>query len=118
MLRDCALTERATLEHVDNIAIGDIAYYTELGDLSFYCEHNFTKLRQGEIDACDRPGYDLPVSSLDKFLRIFNPNLTVVAVPPSNLTRQAQNFAEELQKHNDSKLKWKLVVIMLGHKVI
>uniref|UniRef100_A0A0N5AZP0 SGNH domain-containing protein n=1 Tax=Syphacia muris TaxID=451379 RepID=A0A0N5AZP0_9BILA len=117
LLRECSNIDRATLEHVDNIAIGDIAYYTELGDLSYYCEHNFTKLYQGDIEECNHPGYDLPISSLDKYLRIFNSNITIIPVPPSsNLTRQAQDFAEELQKRKDAKLKWKLVVIMLGHK--
>ncbi|KJH53764.1 hypothetical protein DICVIV_00193 [Dictyocaulus viviparus] len=55
-----------------------ISIYADIGHMSFYCKSNVTLLRAGILDSCDHQSSSMNFPSLNKMLRIFNPDLIVV----------------------------------------
>ncbi|VDM39350.1 unnamed protein product [Toxocara canis] len=113
ILTECAPSDDDFRDHADNIRPNDIEVYAEMGHLSRYCNRNSTQLLEGELDPCIQPGYAMELPSLDKFLRIFNSNLTVVeSTMESKLSIQREFLVKKFSETDEWNNKWKLIVIM------
>uniref|UniRef100_A0A915BBF4 Phospholipase B1, membrane-associated n=1 Tax=Parascaris univalens TaxID=6257 RepID=A0A915BBF4_PARUN len=114
ILTECAPSESDFRDHADNIRPNDIDFYIEMGHLSRYCGRNTTQLLQGKLDSCAQPGYAMELPSIDKFLRIFNENLTVIeSTVESKLSIQRDYLVKKFNEDNTEwNKRWKLIIIM------
>lgn len=115
ILNKCGPPEGVSADHADNLRPSDIFFYAEIGYLSRFCKHNITELKNGILDPCDYPASTQSLPSIDKFLRIFNPEIKVIVSPADKrLTAQGSFIVKEIKKHDSWNDKWKLIAIMPG----
>lgn len=113
LLSDCAPIQGTNVNHTDYIRPNDIGFYAEIGSLSHYCKHNVTELSQGILDPCEHSLSSLNLPSVDKFIKKFNPNLTVIKPPKEgSLNEQGEEIIRRIQEYDDSNERWKLILVM------
>ncbi|VDK18136.1 unnamed protein product [Anisakis simplex] len=65
------------------------------------------------MEPCTQPGYAMELPSLDKFIRVFNENLTVVeSTVEAKLKIQRKFLINQFNKTTEWNNKWKLIVIL------
>lgn len=70
-------------------------------------------ISEGKLDSCAQPGYTMELPSIDKFLRIFNENLTVIeSTIESKLSIQRDYLVKKFSEDTEWNKRWKLIVIM------
>ncbi|RCN35173.1 hypothetical protein ANCCAN_18968 [Ancylostoma caninum] len=84
-----------------------------MGHLTTYCSSNFSMLQAGILDSCEHRSSSMELPSLDKMLRVFNPNLVVVQSNERDdgLVDQARSIAQSIQQIEGYENSWKLIVI-------
>uniref|UniRef100_A0A1I7WYS8 Peptidase_S8 domain-containing protein n=1 Tax=Heterorhabditis bacteriophora TaxID=37862 RepID=A0A1I7WYS8_HETBA len=100
-------------DHPDNLKPSSIAIYADIGHLATYCKTNYTLLKAGILDSCDHHSSTMELPSMDKILRVFNPNLTVVKSNERDdfLPDQARMIAYTIKQSKGYNNIWKLIVI-------
>ncbi|MFH4976320.1 hypothetical protein AB6A40_003029 [Gnathostoma spinigerum] len=113
-LQLCTPFKGNRVDQVDNVPPAKIDVYAEFGHLSKFCDHRTDELLNETLAPCSSGGYDLKYPSLDKFFKIFNPNLTVISSPEmdnSTLTDQMKHTANKLRRMTGYKERWKALFI-------
>ncbi|PAV61424.1 hypothetical protein WR25_01764 [Diploscapter pachys] len=92
----------------------DISVYAEMGHLSIYCPSNFTLLKNGILHPCTRKSSTTELPTLDKLIKIYNENLTVIDSNEWNdsLIEQARSIASSIREYSNYNEMWKIIFIM------
>ncbi|RCN40876.1 hypothetical protein ANCCAN_13183 [Ancylostoma caninum] len=100
-------------DYSDTLRPSSIAVYADMGHLTTYCSSNFSMLQAGILDSCEHRSSSMELPSLDKMLRVFNPNLVVVQSNERDdgLVDQARSIAQSIQQIEGYENSWKLIVI-------
>ncbi|KAJ1367744.1 hypothetical protein KIN20_028723 [Parelaphostrongylus tenuis] len=102
-----------TEDTADSLRPTSVSMYADIGHITTYCKSNVTLLQAGILDSCDHRSSSMELPSLDKMLKIFNPNLLVVHnnKHDDNLADQARAVASAMQQTEGYEDIWKLIVI-------
>ncbi|CAI4223242.1 unnamed protein product [Auanema sp. JU1783] len=113
-IQKCHRAAGNSQEDANRLRPADIAIYADMGHLSTYCNSNFSMLQHGLLDSCTHRSSSTGLPTLEKLLRVFNPNLTVVEDNERDdlLTEQARNLAEAIRKIKNYNDIWKMIAII------
>ncbi|CAJ0567927.1 unnamed protein product, partial [Mesorhabditis spiculigera] len=113
-LTKCRRVAAQYADHVDYVRPEDIAIYAEIGHLSRYCAHNFSMLQAGILDSCQHRPSENELPSIERLLRLFADNLTVVSTNNRDdpLRDQAKKIGEAVRRLDRHAEKWKLIVVI------
>ncbi|EYB98890.1 hypothetical protein Y032_0127g1404 [Ancylostoma ceylanicum] len=102
-----------TEDYSDTLRPSSVAVYADMGHLTTYCTSNHSTLQAGILDSCEHRSSSMELPSLDKMLRVFNPNLVVVQSNERDdgLVDQARSIAQSIQQIEGYENSWKLIVI-------
>ncbi|PIO62031.1 hypothetical protein TELCIR_16427 [Teladorsagia circumcincta] len=102
-----------TEDSSDTLRPSSVAIYADIGHLTTYCKSNYSQLQLGILDSCDHRSLSMTLPSLDKMLKVFNPNLKVVQSNQrdDSLKEQARTIAESIQEFEGYENVWKLILI-------
>uniref|UniRef100_A0A158PC46 SGNH domain-containing protein n=1 Tax=Angiostrongylus cantonensis TaxID=6313 RepID=A0A158PC46_ANGCA len=97
----------------DSLRPTSVSIYADIGHMTTYCKSNLTLLQADILDSCDHRSSSMELPSLDKMLKIFNPEMVVVNnnKRDDSLADQARAVASQIQQTEGYENIWKLIVI-------
>ncbi|GMT11237.1 hypothetical protein PFISCL1PPCAC_2534 [Pristionchus fissidentatus] len=113
-LRTCPLI-RTLSDGVHNLRVNDVAIYADIGHLSTFCRHNLTRLNNGDLDSCGHHSSSSELPTLDKMIKVFNPNLTVMNVHRNHdesFVNQVKEITARIKAIPDHEEKWKMIFML------
>ncbi|GMS80231.1 hypothetical protein PENTCL1PPCAC_2406, partial [Pristionchus entomophagus] len=113
-LKTCP-TVRTLSDGINNLRVNDVAIYADLGHLSTFCNHNLTRLNNGDLDSCGHHSSSSSLPTLDKMFRVFSPNLTVINVHRKHgesFVNQVKAITERIKEIPGYEEKWKMIFML------